>query len=341
MGPARPRRANSTRHNSPELTAISRQFTFAHMKANLPFAALRTFESVARLRGFGRAAEELGVTQSAVSQHVKALEDWLDLRLLTRSTTGGLGRATPTEDGARLAQAVETGFGAIATLCHELRAARSPNQAIVLSCLPGFAVNWLFPRLINFDQRHPDIPVSIMTTSPHMADDGADLAIRYGLGDYAGMHVEKLMSERLFPVCAPALLARLPLDNVADLARHSLLYDDIADVGGAPPTWDYWARALGLSLPRPARTRRFGQSNMVVQAAISGFGVALGREPLVVDPLADGRLVRPFPQTVDSQFAYWLVCKPEALASERINAIRTWLHDEVARQPKLADASLG
>lgn len=301
------------------------------MKANLPFAALRTFESVARLRGFGRAAEELGVTQSAVSQHVKSLEEWLDVRLLTR----GAGRATPTEDGTRLARAVATGFGAISGLCHELRAARSPNPAIGLSCLPGFAVNWLFPRLINFDQLHPDYPVSIITTSEltTFADDEANLAIRYGLGGYSGMHVEKLMSERLFPVCAPSLLARLPLRDVADLACHTLLYDDLADIGGTPPTWDYWARELGITLPRPTRTRRFAQSNMVVQAAISGFGVALGREPLVVDALADGRLVRPFPDMVNSQFAYWIVCPMEALTSDRVSAIRAWLHDEVAQQP--------
>ena len=307
------------------------------MKANLPFGALRTFESVARLRGFGRAAEELGVTQSAVSQQVKSLEEWLGCQLMTR----GAGRVTPTEDGARLAQTVATGFGAVAGLCHELRATRSTGPAIGLSCLPGFAVNWLFPRLIHFDQRHPDIPVSIITTDA-LADFGeadTDIAIRYGLGGYAGLHVEKLMSERLFPVCAPGLLARVPLKQVADFARHTLLYDDVADTGGTPPTWDYWARELGITLPRPARTRRFGQSNMVVQAAISGFGVALGREPLVIDALSDGRLVRPFPDMVVSQFSYWIVCPVEALTSPRVTAIRGWLQDEAARQPAVTEAS--
>lgn len=307
------------------------------MKANLPFGALRTFESVARLRGFGRAAEELGVTQSAVSQQVKALEEWLGCQLLTRG-----GRATPTEDGARLAQVVAQGFGAVTSLCHELRASRSAGPAIALSCLPGFAVNWLFPRLIHFDQRHPDIQVSIMTTDA-VADFGqedTDIAIRYGLGGYAGLHVEKLMSEQIFPVCAPSLLERIPLARVEDFARHTLLYDDVADVGGTPPTWDYWARELGLTLPRPARTRRFGQSNMVVQAAIAGFGVALGREPLVIDALNEGRLVRPFPDMVPSQFSYWIVCPMEALTSPRITAIRSWLQDEAARQPKVTEASL-
>jgi LysR family glycine cleavage system transcriptional activator len=309
------------------------------MKANLPFAALRTFESVARLRGFSRAAEELGVTQSAVSQHVKSLEEWLGCQLLLR----GAGQARATEDGARLAHAVAEGFGAVATICQDLRVARGSAPAIGLSCLPGFAVNWLFPRLINFDQRFPEYPVSIMTSASlaGFADDEVDLAIRYGLGNYAGMHVEKLMSERLFPVCAPSLLARLPLREPADLAQHTLLYDDIADSGGTPPTWAFWAQELGITLPRPARTRRFGQSNMVVQAALSGFGVALGREPLVVDALAEGRLVRPFPEMVASHFAYWIVCPLESAASPRINAIRSWLHEEVARQPQVLAGSVG
>lgn len=320
------------------MTLIMGTIRNSNMKANLPFSALRTFESVARLRGFNRAAEELGVTQSAVSQHVKSLEEWLGLRLLNR----GSGRATATEEGARLATSVAAGFGDVAALCAELRQHGAANLTIGLSCLPGFAFNWLFPRLINFDQRHPDYPVSIMTTGAlaNFTDDEADLAIRYGLGGYPGLHVEKLMSERLFPVCAPSLLQHgPPLERPEDLARHTLLYDDVADIGGSPPTWDYWAQEVGVSLPKPTRVRRFGQSNMVVQAAISGFGVALGREPLVIDALTDGRLLRPFPGLIPSQFSYWIVCPQGALKSARIAALRDWLHDEVSRQPDITDAS--
>ncbi len=309
------------------------------MIANLPYTALRTFESVVRLRGFGRAAEELGVTQSAVSQHVKSLEEWLGRRLMNR----GGGRAVPTDEGVRLAAAVAEGFGQVAALCHELRDDGAQNLTIGLSCLPGFAYNWLFPRLINFDQRHPEFPVSIITSASltNFTDDEADLAIRYGLGGYAGLHVEPLLSERIFPVCSPALLERSPpLREVADLARHTLLVDDVADIGGSPPTWHYWAKEAGVALPRPARTRRFGQSNMVVQAAVRGLGVALGREPLVIDALCDGTLVRPFPQVVVSQFSYWLVCPTGALKSDRIKAIRDWLIEEAKRQPAIPPRSL-
>lgn len=308
------------------------------MKRNLPFTALRTFEAVARLRGFGRAAEELGVTQSAVSQHVKALEEWLGCRLLIR----GGGKVSPTDAGARLAIAIAEGFGQVSVVCGDLREASQDDRTIGLSCLPGFAVNWLFPRLIGFDQIHPEFPVSILTSAllANFVDDDVDIAIRYGPGGYSGLHVERLLSERLFPVCAPSLLASGPvLRQPTDLARHTLLVDDVADVGGSPPTWDYWARETGVTLPKSVRQRRFGQSNMVVQAAISGLGVALGREPLVIDALADGRLVRPFSGMVGSQFSYWLVCPASALQSPRVRALRDWLVEEAARQPPILESS--
>lgn len=290
----------------------------------LPYTALRAFEAVARLRGFGRAAEELGVTQSAVSQHVKSLEEWLGQRLLIR----GGGRVATTPEGARLAEAVKQGFGQVASICRELREAQAGTLALNISCLPGFAYVWLIPRLIGFDQLHPDIPVSITTTAAltNFTDDDTDLAIRYGLGGYTGLHVERLLTETLFPVCAPELLERgPPLRCVQDLAHHTLLVDDVTDLGGNPPTWEFWGREMGESLPRPARLRRFGQSNMVVQAAERGLGVALGRSPLVADALVRGTLVRPFEGAVDSLFSYWIVCPHEVLTVPRVRDFRDWL----------------
>jgi LysR family transcriptional regulator, glycine cleavage system transcriptional activator len=292
-----------------------------------PYAALRTFEAVARLRGFGRAAEELGVTQSAVSQQVKLLEEWLGQRLLHRNGR----RVAPTPGGERLANAVKLGFGQIATVCRDIREAETESLALNLSCLPGFAYLWLMPRLIGFDQLHPRISVSITTTAAlaTFTHDDIDLAIRYGMGGYPGLNVEKLLPETLFPVCAPTLIERgPPLLTPADLARHTLLVDDIPDLGGDPPTWEFWTRETGNALPQPARLRRFGQSNMVVQAAERGLGVALGRSPLVADALARGTLVRPFRGEVASQFSYWIVCPHEALAVPRVQLFRDWLMAE-------------
>lgn len=305
------------------------------MVANLPFAALRNFEAVARLRGFARAAEELGATQSSVSQHVKALEEWVGRRLLVRGP-----RATvATSEGQVLAEAVAQGIGQIATACEKLRQRRDADRTITVTSPPGFAVNWLFPRLLKFDQMHPDTPVSISTdpSPPRFISGQADVAIRYGMGNHPGLHVERLMGERVFPVCAPALLTGgLPLTGIDDLRHHTFLLDELADIGGEPPTWSFWAEQTGQALPAPARIRRFGQANMVVQAAIQGQGVALGREPLVADALLDGSLVQALPGVVPSNFSYWFVCPKGMVGNEPVRRFRDWLFAEQADQPALA-----
>ena len=300
------------------------------MLTTLPYAALRAFESVVRLNGFSRAADELGMSQSAVSQHVRLLEDWTGHRLLIR----GARASTPTDEGRRLAQAVAEGLGRIGAVCQDLRSRGAGGGTLSVSCLPGFAINWLFPRLIRFDQVHPDLSVSISTDARPIAfaEGEADVAIRYGMGGYPGLHVRRLLGESLTPVCAPALLADgPPLRAPADLAHHTLLVDELKPVGGRLPNWDFWAVQSGVTLPRPARIRRFGQSNMVVQAAIEGLGVALGRDALVMDALADGRLVRPFAlPPVPSDYAFWFVCPEGALDRPAIRAFHDWLFAEAA-----------
>lgn len=302
------------------------------MLPNLPFTALRAFEAVVRLRGFGRAAEELGVTQSSVSQHVKVVEEWIGCSLLVR----GPRTTAASKEGQMLANAITSGIGQIGELCDKLRQKGGADPTITVSCAPGFAVNWLFPRLIRFDQLHPDTPVSILTDpSPvGFAAGQADLAILYGMGNYPGLHVERLLDERVFPVCAPGLLRDgPPLHTVADLAHHTFLLDELADIGGNPPTWAFWSEQTRQILPQPARVRRFGQANMVVQAAVQGLGVALGREPLVVDALADGRLVRPFEGVAVSQFSYWFVCPNATMKSDRIRQFHEWLLQEAGNGP--------
>lgn len=297
------------------------------MLPNLPFKALRSFEAVARLRGFGRAAEELGVTQSSVSQQVKVIEEWIGVRLLVR----GPKRTTPTKEGQMLATAIADGFGRINGICSQLRQKGRKDPAITVSSPPGFAVNWLFSRLIRFDELYPDTSVSIATDPTPFAfvEGQADLAILYGMGNYSGFHVERLLEERLFPVCSPRLLKEgPPLETTADIAKHTLLLDTLGDIGGEPPTWAFWAEQTGQNMPPPARTRQFGQASMVVDAAIEGLGVALGREPLVRQALADGRLVRPFEGVAVSQYSYWFVCPKNALNSAGLQAFRDWIFRE-------------
>ncbi|KIC40604.1 LysR family transcriptional regulator [Ruegeria sp. ANG-R] len=301
------------------------------MILNLPYSALRAFEAVVRHSGFSPAAEELGVSQSAVSQHVRSLEEWLGRDLLVR----GARRSRPTRDGEQLALAIADGLGRISDVCAQLRDRTRTDRTIVISCLPGFAFNWLFPRLLSFDLANPDLSISIATDTGFYPFSGAesDIGIRYGLGEYPGLEVDLLMQERLFPVCAPALLPQL--QDIGDLSKHTLLVDENLHHGASSPTWEFWARRTNLILPSGIRTRRLGQANMVIQAAIEGLGVALGREPLVIDALCDGRLVRPFRQLTQSPLSYWLVRRPEAKDSQKVNEFLKWIKAEAMSQPDL------
>ena len=305
-----------------------------YMILNLPYTSLRAFEAVVRHGTFSAAAEELGVSQSAVSQHVKALEEWLGHDLMTR----GARRSQPSRDGATLARAIADGLGRISDVCEEIRDKRRADNTIVISCLPGFAYIWLFPRLVNFDLAHPHLSISIATDTGLSAFSTAqaDIGIRYGHGNYPGFHVEELMGEDVFPVCAPALLAgQHPIKTPSDLSHHTQLRDEFSAFARTPPSWEFWARENKFVLPNPARTRSFGQSNMVIQAAIQGAGVAIGREPLVVDALLDGRLVRPFLQTARSQLKYWLVYADRAKESDKITLFLDWIKAEAVNQPPL------
>lgn len=318
------------------LKFIIRYISLANMILNLPFTSLRAFEAVVRLSGFSAAANELGVTQSAVSQHVRSLESWLGQELLIR----GARKSSPTEDGQRLAQAIAQGLGQISDVCGDLRGKTRHKHTIVINCPPGFAYIWLFPRLVRFDLAHPDLTISIATDAGHsgFASREADIAIRYELGDVPGFHGRKLMQESLFPVCAPSLLkGPRPIRQVADLAHHTILFDDVERYGEDSPNWDFWARECGMHLPTPIRTRRFGQSNMGVQAAIDGMGVGLGRSPLVNDALADGRLVRPFAPVAKSRLGYWVAYRAGAERFDKIARFLSWIEEEARAQPSYAD----
>ena len=250
----------------------------------------------------------------------------------------GHGGSRPTKDGRRLAEAVADGFGQVASVCSELRSKTRSDPAIVVACPPGFAFNWLFPRLIDFDQSHPEISVSISTTidSVDFFAGYVDVSIRYGIGGYIGLHVEELFSETVFPVCSPRLREQLgPLASHSEVFGQTLLLDEFGKSRGNPPTWKYWAEKMGLTVPKESRCRRFGQSNMVVQAAISGYGFALGRLPLVIDALVQGTLVRPFSEVVDSEFSYWITCPKQSLTLPRIASFISWLKEQAAIQPDL------
>lgn len=294
------------------------------MLKTLPYGALRTLEAVVRLRGFSRAAEELNVTQSAVSQHVRQLEDWLGTQLFVRR-----GRAVhPTEAAERLAGTTRESFGVLADLCDDLRAAhRSVPKGVLVASPPGFAFLWLLPRLLHFAELCPDHPVSLSTDplSLDPASTEADVVISYGPGPPGRSSESALMGEHLTPACAPAIATSLT--NVTDLAQHVILLDRMED-NTAGTSWQTWADGAGLTLPQFGQSRTLGQANLVVQAAIDGHGVAMGRTPLVQDALDAGTLVQPFPQSVLSPNSYWLSLPQSTSPKEQVRLFAEWLRSE-------------
>ena len=287
-----------------------------------PLNALRTFEAAARHLSFTRAADELHVTQAAVSHQIKALEDWLGVPLFRRMNR----RLLLTEDGQRYLVSVRAAFDELTAGTQRLLAGERQG-VLTVSVIPSFAARWLVPRLGRFRDAHPEIDLRLAATLQNVdfTRDDVDVGIRYGAGRYPGLHVTFLMQESYFPVCAPALLdGRYPLKEPGDLCHHTLLHDEHAP-GQPNPEWRHWLKEAGAVEVRWDRGPVFGDASMMIQAAVAGQGVALGRNTLVVDDLAAGRLVRPFELSLPSNYAYWIVCPEHYADRPKIVAFREWL----------------
>lgn len=298
------------------------------MKRRLPsLNGLRAFEAAARHLSFTRAAQSLFVSQAAVSHQIKALEEQLGVELFRRMT-----RALElTDAGRRLYPKVQQAFDLLEQGVRESRE-RVERQGLTISVLPSFASGWLVRRLGRFTAAHPGIQVRL-DPSIELADflsDDIDIAIRYGLGNYADLQVEHLMDEDVFPVCSPLLADRL--DGPEDLANVALLHDD------GHGQWQTWLEALGVTGVDASRGPVYTDSNMVIQAAIEGYGVALARSGLSGDALRDGRLVQPFEFSMPSRFAYYLVYPKTYVQRPEVQAFSAWIRDEIARDRIVLDS---
>ena len=289
-----------------------------------PLNALRAFEAAARYLSFTKAAEELFVTQAAISHQVKALEAALDLQLFRRLNR----RLMLTDAGQLYLPALTEAFDAIDTATARLRADENAGR-LVVSVANSLAAKWLLPRLPRFRDRHPefDVEISALDRLVDFGRDNVDMAIRYGLGRYPGLRVDPLMKDTNFPVCSPGLLAGpVPLREPGDLRRHSLLHDDVSTFDA--PDWSKWLAAVGVTGVRADRGQRYSHSSLVIQAAIDGQGVALGRSTLVALDLEAGRLVQPFGPALPSVYACYVVSPPATAERPKIKAFRDWLLDE-------------
>ncbi len=288
-----------------------------------PLNALRSFEAAARHLSFTKAAEELNVTPAAVSHQVKSLEAYLGLALFRRLTRG----LALTDHGETYLPDLTAALDRIAAATSRMLADEL-SGTIKVSCLPSFAMRWLVPRLSTLREIHPtlDVDVEARWDLVDFRRDDVDAAIRYGIGGWPGLHDELLLTESIFPVCSPALLeGSHPLRVPADLRHQTLLHDTMVTTEERWYTWAPWIAWLEVEGVDLSRGPRFSDSNMLLQAAIDGQGVALGRTAIVADELADGSLVKPFDIERPADYTYYFVCPNDAVDHPRIRAFRDWL----------------
>lgn len=289
-----------------------------------PVNGLVVFEAAARQLNFTRAADELGVTQAAVSRQIQGLEDSLGVALFHRQH-----RAVQlTRAGQRLQQAVTMGLGHIAETAAALRRVRRGDELTVSSSVT-FASYWLMSRVAKFRALHPEIELRLVASAPvsDLVVAGIDLAIRYGTGRWPGVEAIYLMDNEIFPVCAPGYLAgRGPLAGPAALLDETLLH--LVEFDRNWVTWERWLRAVGVAEAPRRRGLEFDNYLVLIQATLDGQGVALGGGRLADDFLARGALVRPLQATLRSDRGFYLVAPTEVPPSPAAALFRAWILEE-------------
>jgi LysR family transcriptional regulator, glycine cleavage system transcriptional activator len=284
-------------------------------------AALRAFEAAARHGNFSRAADELHVTHGAISHQIRALEEELGVALFARHGK----RIAITPEGEHFAAVLRKALTDIAAAAEALQA-EGKQTRLTVTALPSFAARWLSPRMGHFIEQHPDMEV-MLQSSNHLTDfvrESVDLGIRFGLGHYPGLVVEKIMDDYFYPVASPRFnggkLPRTP----QQLTRHTLLR-------GEREPWTPWFAAAGLDVPEPSGGLVFQDSSMLVRAAVDGQGIALARHAIAVSDIESGALVRLFDIAINCPQSYYLACPPEALKKPQVLAFRAWLREEVGK----------
>lgn len=285
----------------------------------LPLRALRAVEAVARLGSLARAAEELRVSAGAVSQQVASAELALGFVLFERSARG----MSVTPRAEEICAQLTAGFS---RLSHALELVEGVREDVLtVSVAPVFAARWLIWRLPGFQVAHPGMKVRL-DASVGLVDpgrSGVDLCIRVGLGKWPGVNVERLFPQVVFPVCSPAIAARLA--SPADLAGVPIIREP-------HPNFD-WGNWLAAGEPEPGDLPDgpvFSDASLCLDAAISGSGVFLTFETLAVDALAHGRLVEPFSRRRATPNAYWFVTAEGRTLPPPARLFRSWLKREIS-----------
>ncbi len=288
-------------------------------------SALRAFEAAARHLSYTRAAEDLFVTQSAISHQIRHIEELWGVELFQRR-----GRTLIlTEAGHAIVPVVRKFMRQLTSTLEDLKETQPGPTALRVTLLQSFAFKWLVPRLGHFNHEYPDINVWI-STSDELVDfdsENADVGIRLGYGNWSNLYEELLLQEYVFPVCSPHFLEEYGIPgNPEDLLSLPLLRRNAIDI---LQRWRDWFRDADVTVRKMPKGTQFPQTSLAIQAAIDDQGVALARSAHVLDDIKAGRLVRLFPEVKSkSNLSYFFVCIRGRESEPQITAFRDWLKRE-------------
>jgi LysR family glycine cleavage system transcriptional activator len=306
----------------------------------LSVGPIRAFEAVARLLSFRAAADELHLTQSAISRQIRSLEEEIGSVLFQRGTR----HVELTGDGALLLRTVIPALERLDTGVRQIRSARG-RKIVSVTTFASFSSLWLIPRLEAFQRSHPDIDIRISATDTLIDLDDIDLALRYCTPEQAPPGAERMFGETLTPAISPWLAEQIahgqapPLEHAADLAGHTLVEEDNQLASTDYVSWRHWLRLHGHAALQPRRWMYFNFTYQQVQAALAGQAVTLARVALVAEHLTRGELIEPFGAAgrIDSPYAYWLIESPQGRARAEVRQFTQW----VLAQAELTRRAIG
>jgi DNA-binding transcriptional LysR family regulator len=283
-------------------------------------SALAAFDSVARLGSFSLAADELSLTQGAISRQVMSLEEQIGVRLFERGARG----VTLTAEGQTYAKAIGTALGDIRSASLRIMT-KTHGNTLNLAMLPTFGTRWLVPRIPRFVAMHPEITLNFATRIGQFdfEKESLDMAIHIGLPDWPAAESTFLMHEMVAPVCSPSFLAQHPIVKPEDISSLPLLH-----MASRPGAWDQWFQSLGIAAHH-APAMRFEQFSSVAQGCIAGLGVALMPLFLIDIELKAGQLVPAFDHQVKSPSSYYAVAPLSRINHAPVVLFKQWLLAEV------------
>jgi LysR family glycine cleavage system transcriptional activator len=300
-----------------------------------PLNSLRAFEAVGRHLSFSKAASELNVTPGAISQQVRGLEDFLEIKLFKRRNRS----IVLTDSGQIFLPLLSDSFSRIAEAVDSVRRSQG-DEPLTITAAPSFTSKWLIPRLCKFQALHPEIDVRIDASS-RLVDfvrEDIDVGIRFGTGEIEGLDSNYLFSFDLIPVCSPDLKHEgKAVHDLSDIRHHTLLHSQDTDFDPSFPDWAMWLATAGVDDVDASRGIFFSQGEMVIEAAIEGQGIALCANVMVAGALESGRLVQPFETRLPVRLSFHLITTRQKSRDSKIGAFRQWILEESAYLREVED----